>query len=93
MRMIQLKATVAEDRKLLLQLPQDIEPGEHELVVVIDPGEPAASVVEETDSGNLPVRREGNVLVYDGTAEGPEEDILEQVREERIERFLKQAQP
>ena len=36
MRTIQTKAKIAEDRKLVLQLPSDVTPGEHRVVVVLD---------------------------------------------------------
>ena len=92
MRTIQVKTTVPEDRILVLQLPEDVLPGEHEFVLMIDPGDQAMSQADVVDTEDLPLRREGSVLVYDGTAEGPVEGVLDQVREERIQRFIQQAQ-
>ncbi len=36
MRTIETTATVAEDGKLTIQIPPDIEPGEHKVVLVIE---------------------------------------------------------
>lgn len=36
MRTIQTRGTVTEDRKLVIDVPADVEPGEHQIVVVID---------------------------------------------------------
>lgn len=36
MRTIQTTVTIGSDGKLILQLPQDIQPGQHRVVVVID---------------------------------------------------------
>jgi hypothetical protein len=35
MKTIEIRATVTEDHKVTLQLPPDVEPGEHEMVVTI----------------------------------------------------------
>lgn len=36
MKTIEITATVTEDGKLTVQLPSDIPPGEHQIVLVID---------------------------------------------------------
>jgi len=36
MRAIQIRAMVTEDRKLTIDIPSDVEPGEHQVIVVID---------------------------------------------------------
>jgi len=36
MRTIQTRGTVTEDRKLTIDVPSDVAPGEHQVVVVID---------------------------------------------------------
>ncbi len=36
MKTIDLKAMIGSDHKLVVQLPADIPPGEHQVVVVID---------------------------------------------------------
>ena len=91
MRQIQAKATIAEDRRLILQLPDDVVPGEHQVVVMID--EPGQGPSEPEVTGTVPVRREGHVLVYNGTIEGFVEGWLDQVREERTQRLIDEAQP
>ena len=36
MRAIQTRATVTPDRKLTIDVPSDVEPGEHRVIVVIE---------------------------------------------------------
>ena len=36
MRTIQTRGTVTEDRKLTIELPSDVSPGNHQVVIVID---------------------------------------------------------
>ena len=36
MRAIQTRAKVTDDRKLTIDVPSDVEPGEHQVIVVID---------------------------------------------------------
>jgi hypothetical protein len=36
MRTIQTRGTVTEDRRLTVELPPDITPGDHQVVIVID---------------------------------------------------------
>ncbi|TVS20015.1 MAG: hypothetical protein EA424_06140 [Planctomycetaceae bacterium] len=89
MRTIEATMLIAEDRKLVLQLPSDVSPGEHRVVLMIDEPKP---VREETgEHEQTPTRWEGNVLVYDGVVEGPIEDAVRQHREERIQHLMKQA--
>lgn len=38
MRTIRIKAKVGKDRKLTVSLPEDIAPGEHSIVMVIEDG-------------------------------------------------------
>ena len=76
---IEATAPIDKDRQLILQLPETVPPGEHRVVVTIE--EQAAKEGSQT-------RWEGNVLVFNGTIEGKFEDLLRQVREERIQQFL-----
>ena len=41
MRTIEARATITDDRRLVLQLPQDAVPGEHDVVVLFDVRRPA----------------------------------------------------
>ncbi len=36
MRTVEMKAVIGPDRKIVVQLPPDISPGEHQLVIVIE---------------------------------------------------------
>lgn len=52
MRTIRTTATIAEDRRLVLQLPSDVPPGDHRVMVMIDeseqvPERPIADPVRE----------------------------------------------
>ena len=88
MRTIEATTLIAEDRKLVLQLPSDVSPGEHRVLVVLD--EPA---VEEDLSEETPVRWDNGVLVYAGEVVGPIENAIEDSREERTRQILAGYQP
>jgi hypothetical protein len=36
MRTIQTRGTITEDRQLIVDLPPDVSPGDHQIVIVID---------------------------------------------------------
>ena len=52
MRTIQTRGTVTTDGKLTIDVPSAVEPGEHQIVVVIDalPGEELAAVAQHGGS-------------------------------------------
>jgi hypothetical protein len=85
MKAMETTTVVTEDRQLVLQLPPDVSLGEHRIVVLIDEPKLAGSQDEETPT---PMRWEGNVLVYDGEFAGSIDDIIEELREERIRSFF-----
>ena len=88
MRTIEATTLIAEDRKLVLQLPSDVRPGEHRVVVVLD--EPA---LEEDLSVETPVRWDNGVLVYAGEVVGPIENAIDDSREQRTRQILAGYQP
>jgi hypothetical protein len=88
MRTIETTATISEDRKLVLQLPLDVTPGEHRVRVVLD--EPA---IDENTSSDTPLRWEKGVLVYGGEVAGPTETAIADSREERMRHVLAGYQP
>ena len=53
-------AVVSEDRRLPLQLPDAVLPGQHRIRVEIDP----TPVVESRENLETPVAWDGDVLVY-----------------------------
>ena len=59
MRTIEITAVVGPDRKLVVQLPPDVSPGEHHLVVVID--ETKASGWAQSIMANWPTHPAGLV--------------------------------
>jgi hypothetical protein len=88
MRTIQATATIAEDRRLVLQLPSDVVPGEHRVVVVLD----ELTTVDDTAT-ETPVRWDDGVLVYAGEVAGPIDSAIEDSREERMRHILTGYQP
>ena len=88
MRTIRITATISEDRRLVLQLPPDVTPGEHRVLVVLD--EPVG--VEESVA-ETPLRWDDVLLVYDGEAERPVENTVDALREERMRHILAGYQP
>ena len=88
MRTIETSTLIAEDRKLVVQLPSDVTPGEHRVLIVLD--EPA---FEEGSSVETPVRWDNGVLVYAGEVVGPIENAIEDSREERARQILAEYQP
>jgi hypothetical protein len=91
MHTIQTTAVISEDRKLVLQLPPDVAPGEYRLRVLID--EPGQVLDEIRQDEQTPTRWEGNVLVYAGEVVGPIENAIADSREERMRHLLAGFQP
>ena len=83
MRTIEASATIADDRRLVLQLPQDVVPGEHHVVVLLNAPSPGAESAAET-----PLRWEDGLLVYGGETVGRIEDAIDEFREERMLHIL-----
>ena len=78
---------ISDDRKVTLQLPLEVTPGEHRVRIQIDP---LLSDDELDDEGETPLRWEGGVLVYAGEVPpGNVCDWIEQAREERIQQLLR----
>ena len=61
MRTIEAKAIIADDRRLVLQLPWDVAPGEHHVVVLLD-----ERPSREESEAETPLRWEDGLLVYGG---------------------------
>jgi hypothetical protein len=85
MKTIETTGVVTDDHRLALQLPEDVTPGEHRIVLLIDEPKPAAN---HDQNITTPMRWEGNVLVYDGQYSGSLEQFIEELREERIRQFF-----
>ena len=88
MRAIETKTVITEDRKQALQLPQDVAPGEHRVVVLLD-----ERVLGEEDTAETPLRWEDGLLVYDGKTAGPIESAVDDVRDERMRHILAGYRP
>lgn len=80
-RRIETTAAVDENRRITLQLPSDVEPGEHRVIVLLE--EPDVPEDEPTEQ---PLVRKGNVLVYAGTLLDDPGQVLKRLREERLQR-------
>ena len=82
MKKIDTTAVIGEDRQLILCLPEDVLPGEHRIIVMID--EPPVSPSKPTS--NVPATQlKGNVLVYNGVISKPCDDFIEAIRAERLQ--------
>ena len=87
MTTLTVKTHIPDDRKLTLQLPPNVTPGEHRVRVQIDP---LLTDDELDDDGETPLRWEGGVLVYAGEVPpGSVCDWIEQAREERMKDILR----
>ncbi len=82
MTMLETTTIVLDDRRLVLQLPDDVSPGEHRVRVEIDPAPEAEPTQDET----TPVVWDGDVLVYggEGVFTGDIQKFIEQDREDRM---------
>jgi len=85
MKTIEITGVVTDDHRLALQLPEDVTPGEHRIVLLIDEPQPPAN---HDQNIKTPMRWEGNVLVYDGQYSGSIEQFIDELREERIRQFF-----
>ncbi len=87
MTTLTLTAHISDDRKLTLQLPDDVVPGEHQVRVEIDP----LLADDESDDGETPLRWDRGVLVYAGGDIPPGSvcDWIEQDREQRMRDILR----
>lgn len=84
MTTLETTAHVADDRRMVLQLPDDVSPGEHRVRVEIDPVKNGDHDVEPTEQSLL--RRRGHVLVYDGEI-AEDFDILRLIEQDRDDRM------
>ncbi len=80
MTTLETTAVVPDDRRLFLQLPQIVSPGEHRIGIEIDPLE------EPQENVATSVTWDGEVLVYAGSS-GFTGDICQFINNERDGRF------
>lgn len=93
MTIFETTVLVPDDRRLVLQLPEDVSPGEHRVRVEIDPVTNGADDVEPMDQSRL--RRDGQVLVYGGemTEDFDIQHLIEQDRDDRMRTILGDFDP
>ena len=91
MTTLTVKTNIPDDRKLVVQLPPHVTPGEHELRIEIDP--PVIDDRPDADDGETPLRWDRGVLVYAGGDLPPGNvcDWIEQAREERIQELIRRS--
>ncbi len=78
-------AVVSEDRRLLLQLPDVVLPGEHRIRMEIDP----ITVAESKEVIETPVAWDGDVLVYaGGEFSGDIRQFIDADREDRMSQIF-----
>ena len=87
MTTLTVNTLVPDNRKITLQLPEHVTPGEHRVRIQIDP---LLSDDEIVDEGETPLRWEGGILVYAGEVPpGNVCDWIEQARDERMKDILR----
>ena len=86
MKTIEATVLVPENRQVTLRLPEDVPPGEHHFVLLID--EPLSA---EGDGEATPTRCEKGLLVYDGELVSPAGAAIDEFREERLKKFFPKA--
>ena len=93
MTTLETTALVADDRRMVLQVPDDVSPGEHRVRVEIDPVTNGDHEVAPTEQSLL--RRRGHVLVYDGemTDDFDIRRLIEQDRDDRMRMILGDFDP
>ena len=84
MTTLETTALVADDRRMVLQLPANVSPGEHRVRVEIDPDTNGGDDADQTAQSLL--RRRGHVLVFDGELLD-EIDIRREIERDRDDRM------
>jgi hypothetical protein len=82
-------AVIGEDRKVTVQLPSHVAPGEHKLIVLVDgrgAERPNVATNEPSQNGDDPFRWEEGLLVYTGNMP-PDLEIRRLIEEDREERM------
>jgi hypothetical protein len=87
MTKITVTAHVGEDRRLVLDLPQEISLGTHWVTVTLEPKPNRQRAQPSSVSEQPGVQREGNLLVFTGELLDDPNDLLQQIREERLDRL------
>jgi len=85
MKTIEATVLVPADRQLTLRLPEDVSPGEHHIVLLID------ELPQPEDGEATPTRWEGGLLVYGGEVMAPAQAAIDEFREERLGHFFRKA--
>lgn len=83
MTRIETTATIGADRNLTLQLPDDVSPGTHRVVVLVDDEIEQPAVEGPPVSQRDFLEWEGNILVFTGKLLGDPMKTLDEIREER----------
>ncbi len=86
MKRIETVGLVTEDHQLSARLPVDVPPGEHRMVIVLE--ETHADEEQPVCSQSPvmpPLRWQANVLVHDGTLDEGFSNVLNDIRQERID--------
>jgi hypothetical protein len=85
MTKITVTAHVGEDRRLVLDLPENVSPGTHRVTVTLEPGSdrPTARISPFSEQPGL--EWEGDLLVFTGELLEDPNDVLQRLREERLD--------
>jgi hypothetical protein len=90
MTRVETQAVVGEDRTVTvtLRVPEDVAPGEHRLIVLVDGPVDAEAPAPPEPTPRECFKREGSVLVFTGKLEEDPEEVLRRLRREREDRLL-----
>ncbi len=89
----QPRCSDVRNERLSVRVPVDVPPGEHRMVIVLEaaPGGLAQPAAAGAISSEAPLRRQANLLVYDGAVVGSFFDTLQDIRVERLHHIVQGA--
>ena len=93
MKTFQTEIVVRDDGTAVVaaKLPDELPAGKYRAVVLIEDRD--ATDTTTTVAGLAPLRWEGPLLVYDGTAHGRLPDVLDDLRRDRLDDLMTRANP
>ncbi|MGH7200000.1 MAG: hypothetical protein ACREJB_05310 [Planctomycetaceae bacterium] len=92
MTTIELTADIGPDRRLVVELPPQVPIGRRHVLLIIDDVRQETATKEdatpEQGANEPPLRWDGTLLVYDGEIAAADENLLDEIREQRIRSFF-----
>lgn len=88
MTRIETRAVVRDDHTVTVQLPNNIEPGEHPIVVLVDSSPRRAPDDDSPSNASKYFRQEGNLRVFTGKLLDDPINLVKRIYAEREHRFI-----